>query len=535
MIELLSDELIEATWLFCRKRLARGEDAEDAAQEILCEALRAIRAGREIDAFYGWYWAMARRQLALFLRRKQTGAVSLEVVGGTLMANPSETPEEMLLDAEEVGRLNYAISRLSALHRQTIVLYYLREMKIADIAAQLGVPEGTIKRRLHDAKTEIRKDITAMTNTGKSAYAPAELNLWGGYSIPDHWNEIDDLLTRQIFVVCANEARTIREIADEIGVAPVYFERKLNWLLEKQFLKEAQKGKYLTDFCIYPLQRYEDCCAALDDLYVDLGREVTEAILAGEHLIRAVGFRGADLPLPRLMWILYVYAADAISQTMRSCYNEKWASKVPANNGKTYRIAGAVLYPDETYTPREGAHRSRPWSNIHYNFCTSAYHHVDYANLHQCAPFGNRDRIINDANVDLFMRICDAPALSLTPNEAEVAAELIGEGYLEKREGGLYPTMPIFTRDQERELFRLMLTLTESIATRYTDEAARLVERYLLPATRKDLLEEFAHWITTGAFFPVGNLFAYAWDKPELLEQPADPGHSALGICIITR
>lgn len=59
--------MIEATWLFCRKQLIRAEDAEDAAQEILCEALRAIRSGREIDRFYGWYGPDgAGRRVALF-------------------------------------------------------------------------------------------------------------------------------------------------------------------------------------------------------------------------------------------------------------------------------------------------------------------------------------------------------------------------------------------------------------------------------------------------------------------------------------
>ena len=533
MEHYINDELIEATWCFCRRQLAHPEDADDAAQEILCEALRAIRAGRQIDAFHGWYWAMARRQIALFLRRKQTGAVSLEVVGGSLMAEGSV--EEALLDAEEISRLNYAVSRLSALHREAVVLYYLREMKISDIAAALSVPEGTIKRRLHDAKTEIRKDVTTMTTVGKSAYAPADLRLWGGYGIPNYWNDISDLLTKQIFVACANEARTIREIADEIGVAPVYFEQKLAWLLEKKFIKESGKGRYLTDFCIYPMQAYQDCMAELHDLYADLGREVSEAILTGEHLIRAIGFRGNDIPLPRLMWILLVYAANAVSKTMHRQNDRKWQDKVSENNGKTWRLGGEVLYPDEVFHSRSRQPRLRPWSNIHYNFRTSDYRYVDYANLYQAPPFGDRDHIINNANADLFMRICDTPSLPLTATEAEMAAELVGDGYLEKRGDELYPTMPIFTHDQERDLLRLMITLTEAIAVRYTEQAAAIVEQHLLPATRKDLTEEFVHWIMTGAFFPVGNLFGYAWDKPELLEQPADPARSSLGICIITR
>lgn len=533
MEHYINDELIEATWGFCRRQLPHPEDADDAAQDILCEALRAIRAGRIIEHFHGWYWALARRQISLFLRRKQTGAIPLDVVGGVLMAEGNV--EDTLLDAEEISRLNYAISRLSAIHREAVVLYYLREMKISDIAAALGVPEGTIKRRLYDAKTEIRKDVTTMTSIGKSAYAPADLRLWGGYGIPDYWNDISDLLTKQIFVACANEARTVREIADEIGVAPVYFEQKLNWLIEKKFIKEAGKGRYLTDFCIYPMQAYQDCMAALNDLYTNLGREVSEAIAAAEHLIRAIGFRGSDMPLPRLMWILLVYAANTISRTMHRQNDRKWQDKVADSNGKTYRIAGEVLYPDETFHGRDGKPRPRPWSNIHYNFRTSGYSHIDYANLYQAPPFGDRDGIINIANADLFMRICDDPALPLNSYEAETAAGLIRDGYLEKREGGLYPTMPILTREEEGELLSLLGTLTASIAERYAGEAACIVEHHLLPLTRKDLTEEFAHWITTAAFFPVGNLFAYAWDKPALLEQPEDPNRSSLGICILTQ
>lgn len=236
------------------------------------------------------------------------------------------------------------------------------------------------------------------------------------------------------------------------------------------------------------------------------------------------------------MWILYVYAANAVSKTMGKHYNAKWEGRIPPNNGKTYRVVGEVLYPDETLIPHSGNGYARPWSNIHYHFRTSGYRHIDYANLYQALPFdcNERDNTINSTNADIFMRICDNPALPLTATEAEMAAELVGAGYLEKRDSGLYPTMPIFTQEEERGLFQLMTTLTVSIAERYADAAGALGEQYLLPATRKDLLEEFAHWVMEVAFFPVGNLFAYAWDKPELLEQPADPHRSSLGICIIT-
>ncbi|MBS5570229.1 MAG: hypothetical protein KHX22_03015 [Clostridiales bacterium] len=106
-------------------------------------------------------------------------------------------------------------------------------MNIPQIAEALSVPKGTVKRRLFDAKINIRKGMNAMTNYGKASYAPAELFLWGGYRIPDYWDQISDIMTKQIFVVCSEKSKTVREIADEIGVAPVYFEEKLKYLVEK--------------------------------------------------------------------------------------------------------------------------------------------------------------------------------------------------------------------------------------------------------------------------------------------------------------
>ncbi len=173
----INQSLIEATYLYCYKRLQNAHDSEELMQEILFEAVKALHGGKSIERFYSWYWAMAKNRFNLFLRMKQYGAVQLEEA--------------------------------------------------------LSVPKGTVKRCLFDAKINIRKGMNAMTNCGKASYAPAELFLWGGYGIPDYWDHISDIMTKQIFVVCSEKSKTIREIADEIGVAPVYFEEKLKYLVEK--------------------------------------------------------------------------------------------------------------------------------------------------------------------------------------------------------------------------------------------------------------------------------------------------------------
>jgi RNA polymerase sigma-70 factor (ECF subfamily) len=60
------------------------------------------------------------------------------------------------------------LRQLSAAHREVLVLRYYEDMKIHEIAAQLGISKGTVKSRLHYAIGEMQKLL------------PGELNLFGG-------------------------------------------------------------------------------------------------------------------------------------------------------------------------------------------------------------------------------------------------------------------------------------------------------------------------------------------------------------------
>ncbi|MBQ5354564.1 MAG: sigma-70 family RNA polymerase sigma factor, partial [Clostridia bacterium] len=165
--EFIDGELLESTFLFCCKKLGNSHDAEDLTQEIMLEAVKALRSGREIENFYAWFWAMAKNRVNMAYRMKKFHAVQLDLMESVLESG--ERVEDGLIRQEEISELNYAVSRLSRLHREVIILFYLREMKISGIAETLGVPEGTVKGRLRDAKNEIRKGISEMNeNTGRS-------------------------------------------------------------------------------------------------------------------------------------------------------------------------------------------------------------------------------------------------------------------------------------------------------------------------------------------------------------------------------
>ena len=522
------EALIEATLGWCRRRVA-PDAAEELAQDILCEALAAIRRGAKIRAFYPWFWRLAENRLRIFLRLKYHGAASLD----EWQELPADGDvSDALIRAEEISALNYAVSRLSALHREILICRYLRELPVGEIAARLGVPEGTVKRRLHDAREDLRRSVESMENTGRSAWAPADLQLCGGYGAPDHWNHINELMTKQMLIACAFAARTVREIADEIGVAPVYFEEKLSYLLANGFMKETSKGRYLTDFVILPAQVEADFYSELSPLYESMAPRLTEAIRSVEGSLRAQDFYGNDMPFGYLLWLYYVWAADMLSVEMLAGFRASHP-EVPDTNGKTWRYMGTLTRPDEEIIRRRPG-KTVPWSNLHQNFCTPEHPWVCFANLFDVQPFANRDAMIGEYNIALVMKLWKSPAATLTEVEQSQAADLIANGFAEKRGGGIYLTLPVMHRNVKKACEEILREAVRPLASEWAGEIGACGDRMLLGHIRADLREEYVNWVMRQAFYPIGYIMRWGMDTG-MLAIPADYSSSAAGCAIYYR
>ena len=538
-MEHFTEELIEKTYLWSKKRLSAPSDAEELTQTILCEAIAALRSakkhGREIAAFYPWYWKVAENQLKIFLRLKYSSAVSLDGMGDTLIS--SDDTEDELIRADEIKALSYSISKLSRLHREMIIDYYLRGHTINEIAKSQGIPESTVKRRLFDAKENVKRSIDKMETTGRSSYAPAELTLTGSLAAPDYWPALNDLVVKQILVVCRETPRTIREISDEIAVAPVYFEGKLDYLLKNRFIKETSNGKYLTDIVILPKQLWVDFSAECGRVYQGIAPEIRDILLGIEKKVHSFDFIGNDLPTGKLMWLGYVAAVSKLSDTMIESFRK--SRNAPDGNGKNYRYMGIVTFPDEKIEYHNDV-KSVSWSNLHQHFRTSDYRQITFANHFENEPFDDpgRDNVLNQENIALFMRIAENPETPLSRVDESMAAELAANGFLEKRGEGLYPTLPVMSYDVMGNIEQLIRESVAGLARGYTEKIAALGDKMILPAIRKDLYEEYVNYVMRNAFFPIGYVFRWGmYDAPDAggLEIPADYLRSSAATAVYYR
>lgn len=69
---------------------------------------------------------------------------------------PAKEQRDALIEAEERSQVGAAILRLPLSFREPILLYYYEEMKIAEIAKVLSIPENTVKTRLKRAREALK-------------------------------------------------------------------------------------------------------------------------------------------------------------------------------------------------------------------------------------------------------------------------------------------------------------------------------------------------------------------------------------------
>jgi RNA polymerase sigma-70 factor (ECF subfamily) len=153
--------------LFHRSRLAvlgyllrltdHRELAEDLLQETFIAVWRAAPTFAGRSSVRTWLFGIAHHQAHNVLRRRP-----LPVAAPDAVAHASSTtadPEGAVLAAVAREELHTAIRRLSLVHREVLALAFGQELTVAEIAAVLDIPPGTVRSRLRDAKRALRRDL----------------------------------------------------------------------------------------------------------------------------------------------------------------------------------------------------------------------------------------------------------------------------------------------------------------------------------------------------------------------------------------
>jgi len=154
----LVDEYYQQMYLFMRRLGHDRQSSEDLTQEIFFNAWHHIGQLKDDKALNSWLYRIASNVSNLYWRRyKHKEVIGIEHVN-TPDVNPGGTDD--FGHYEQLEQLNYAVARLPAKLRHTIVLHYLQQLTIAEAAEAAGVKQGTFKSRLNRALKALRKSVT---------------------------------------------------------------------------------------------------------------------------------------------------------------------------------------------------------------------------------------------------------------------------------------------------------------------------------------------------------------------------------------
>jgi len=139
--------------------LGSREDAEDAAQDAFVVAWRSLRGFRGDSTFRTWLmtitWRKAldkRRKQVLWRRRTQPSVPDALASPLDTLAGTTPDPERATVAADLVRRVHQEILALTPKLRDTLLLAASGEHSYDEIATMLGVPIGTVKWRVAEAR-----------------------------------------------------------------------------------------------------------------------------------------------------------------------------------------------------------------------------------------------------------------------------------------------------------------------------------------------------------------------------------------------
>ena len=167
------------------RRLGNHGEALELTQEVFLHVMSRLDQLREPERFAGWLRQVAARMaINRATRRVPPQAVETGVLEAAV--EESDEPIDELISRERAAKLWTAMDRLKPLDREALVAFYIRDLSLIEIADELDIPLGTVKRRLHTARKRLKAELEASV---------ADADEWSeGFSFDHEEEEAEELV-----------------------------------------------------------------------------------------------------------------------------------------------------------------------------------------------------------------------------------------------------------------------------------------------------------------------------------------------------
>jgi RNA polymerase sigma-70 factor, ECF subfamily len=158
--ERLVERWIEPAFRTALALLGGEADARDATQDALLHAWRSIGQLRDPDRFDAWIWRIQLNVCRSAGRRRGRASVreiSVDVIPE--LDTPTARRPTVAEESADLDELERAFERLPPAQRTVLVLHHWQHRPVEEIATLLGTPAGTVKWRLHEARSALARAL----------------------------------------------------------------------------------------------------------------------------------------------------------------------------------------------------------------------------------------------------------------------------------------------------------------------------------------------------------------------------------------
>ena len=156
-LDQLLKAIQEALYRYISRLVGDRTLAEDILQEVFMRIYRKLAWLQEPELFRPWAYRIASREAFKHLKREKRWGEQVRDES-ILEAVPFQTPDEPYAP-ELIEHLPQLIARVSPASRAVLLLHYLHEMPLAEVAEVLGIAPGTVKSRLSYGLAVLRREI----------------------------------------------------------------------------------------------------------------------------------------------------------------------------------------------------------------------------------------------------------------------------------------------------------------------------------------------------------------------------------------
>jgi RNA polymerase sigma-70 factor (ECF subfamily) len=167
-LEMFINEYGKGIYSFCKKLCKNSDLTEELYQDLWLKACRNIDELETNQNVKSYFLSLA---IGIWRNKKRKFAWRNRIAPQKELIHETDIDQENavgegdilsdIIEDERKAAVLEAVNSLKDHYRLPVLLYYMEEQSIKDIANLLNVPEGTIKRRLWTAREKLKKKLEA--------------------------------------------------------------------------------------------------------------------------------------------------------------------------------------------------------------------------------------------------------------------------------------------------------------------------------------------------------------------------------------